>query len=99
MIKQDKIDLPLLESTYHESRLLFKNLSDSLTAFEEHYSDYLTLRNFYGSDEWYQAIDHNSNNDLQLDILSEDLLYDLIVEHNRFIERFLDLTTTMYKNL
>ncbi|MFZ7334251.1 DUF4298 domain-containing protein [Streptococcus pluranimalium] len=89
----------MLEDKYHDMKRFIESLSTSLKAFEDHYSDYLILRHFYGSKEWYQAIEQRDKVHLKTDILSEDLLYNLIVEHNQLIERFLDLTAKMYKHL
>ncbi|WP_438835111.1 hypothetical protein [Streptococcus pluranimalium] len=50
-------------------------------------------------EEWYQAIEQHDKAHLKADILSEVLLYNLIVEHSQLIERFLDLTAKMYKHL
>lgn len=99
MTNHNKIDPQSLEDKYHDTKRLIESLSTSLKAFEDHYSDYLILRHFYGSEEWYQAIEQRDKVHLKADILSEDLLYNLIVEHNQLIERFLDLTAKMYKHL
>lgn len=89
----------MLEDKYHDMKRLIESLSTSLKAFEDHYSEYLILRHFYSSEEWYQAIEQHDKVHLKADILSEDLLYNLIVEHSQLIERFLDLTAKMYKHL
>ncbi|MGV3293933.1 DUF4298 domain-containing protein [Streptococcus pluranimalium] len=47
----------MLEDKYHDMKRLIESLSTSLKAFEDHYSDYLILRHFYGGEEWYQAIE------------------------------------------
>ena len=89
----------MLKDKYHDMKRFIESLSTSLKAFEDHYSDYLILRHFYSSEEWYQAIEQRDKVHLKADILSEDLLYNLIVEHNQLIERFLDLIAKMYKHL
>lgn len=89
----------MLEDKCHDMKRLIKSLSTSLKVFEDHYSDYLILSHFYSSEEWYQAIEQHDKVHLKADLLSEDLLYNLIVKHSQLIERFLDLTAKMYKHL
>ena len=89
----------MLENQYHDMKRLIESLSTSLKAFEDHYSDYPILRHFYSSEEWCQAIEQQAKVHLKAYILSEDLLYDLSVEHNPLIERFLDLIAKMSKHL
>ncbi|HEP1271182.1 DUF4298 domain-containing protein [Streptococcus pyogenes] len=98
MTKQDQLIVEKMEQTYEAFRSKLANLIEALDAFKEHYEEYATLRNFYSSDEWFRLANQPWD-DIPCGVLSEDLLFDMIGDHNQLLADILDLAPIMYKHM
>lgn len=98
MTKQDQLIVEKMEQTYEAFSPKLANLIEALDAFKEHYEEYAILRNFYSSDEWFRLANQPWD-DIPCGVLSEDLLFDMIGDHNQLLADILDLAPIMYKHM
>ncbi|WP_159564486.1 DUF4298 domain-containing protein [Streptococcus halichoeri] len=98
MNKQDIAIIETYEEKYDHFLPVLNQLRSSLDAFEEHYQDYLDVRDFYGSDKWLELAEYD-HVPVKNGILSEDQIFNLIGEHNELLGRLMTLATQMYKDL
>ena len=87
----DRLKIEEMEEKYDS----FKPRIDD---FQKHYEDYVKLREFYGSEDWFRLSEQTENN-LKCGVLSEDQLFDFIGEHNELVGQFLDMSSQMYRHL
>ena len=59
--------------------------------------NYIELRNFYGSEKWFEYMEIEKI-PVKCGVLTEDQLFDMISDHNELLGVLLDLTSKMYKN-
>lgn len=98
MNEQEQKRVIALEAKYDSFKPRLEQLVDSLHQFQTSYQDYVELREFYGSQEWFD-LREKPHDGIKAGILSEDLLYDLIVDHGDLLSEFLELSSIMYKHL
>ncbi len=98
MNDQERVRVTELEAKYDAFKPKLDQLRQSLEAFKESYQDYIELREFYGSQEWFD-LREKPHHDLKSGILSEDQLYDFVVDHGDLLADFLDLSAEMYRNI
>lgn len=96
MAIHDITSITKLEKQYTELLPHFQTLQEALEKFSEMYPNYHDLRSFYGSDHWFEWAEKETPN-IKASILSQDTLYDLILQHNEILESLLDLAALMYK--
>ncbi len=86
-----------MEACLDASEDAFFKLSEALSAFEEVQPLFQTLSDYYGGDDWRQdyADDEAGKlpRDLKRGVLSEDAVYDLIIENRELLVRMLRLVT------
>ena len=96
----DNKDIELIqqmENKYDNFMPVLTDLIDSVEKFNSIYNNYIELRNFYGSEKWFEYMEIEKI-PVKCGVLSEDQLYDMIGEHNELLGALLDLTSKMYKN-
>ena len=86
-----------MEGCLDASEKAIRQLSEALSAFEEVQDRYGKLSDYFGSQEWMQdyADDEAGKlpRDLKRGVLSEDAVYDLIIESRELLVRMLKLVT------
>lgn len=90
--------LDAFEKQYDTFLPHIQNLSNALDTFKTAYSDYVDLRTFYASEEWMNWHEKASS-ELKCGVLSQDILYNLITEHNDLLGEMLEMCSKMYKNI
>ncbi|MGG6796385.1 UNVERIFIED_CONTAM: DUF4298 domain-containing protein [Streptococcus canis] len=98
MNSNDKKLIEMMESKYDDFKPKLDRLKEDLVDFQNSYSDYVELKNFYGSDDWFR-LSKNPFEGIKCGVLSEDQLFDFIGDHNELLANFLDLSSRMYKNM
>lgn len=87
-----------MEAKYDSFKPKLDQFQESLMAFKEAYADYTALRSFYGSQEWFE-LREKPHDDLKAGVLSEDQLYNFIVDHGDILSQLLELSADMYKHI
>lgn len=98
----EKNTLPSLEEKYQHFSQIQAQFAETLENYQQNYQDFVQLRAFYGSDDWYESRQPPNDADafsIPFSILSEDTLYNLFVEHSGLLEKMLDQSAKMYKSL
>lgn len=96
----DYKDLELIQQMENKYDTLMPALNQLLTSineFNSHYDDYIELKNFYGSDDWFRFMELEEI-PVKCGVITEDQLFDMIGDHNELIGSLLELTSKMYKN-
>lgn len=94
----EKNTLPNLEEKYQHFSQIQAQFAETLENYQQNCQDFVQLRAFYGSDDWYESRQTPNDADA-FSILSEDTLYNLFVEHSGLLEKMLDQSAKMYKSL
>ncbi len=80
-----------MEKCLDEAGKAIKELSDALSKYEWVRDDYYKLQEYYDSELWMQDFEADEKGllpkDLKRGVLSEDAVFDLIIEHERLLER------------
>ena len=80
-----------MESYLDEMTLAVKELSGALEKYEKFEKKYYKLENYYGSSDWMDDFEADEAGLLPVDfkrgVLSEDALYNLIIEHKELMTR------------
>lgn len=96
----DNKDIELIqqmENKYDTFMPVLTNLIDSVEKFNSIYNNYIELKNFYGSEKWFEYMEIEKI-PVKCGVLTEDQLYDMLGDHNELLGVLLDLTSKMYKN-
>ena len=84
-----------MENCLDASENAIRELSEALSAFEAVQPMYGKLSEYYGSDLWMQDYEDDEAGklprDLKRGVLSEDAVYDLIMENRELLVRMLNL--------
>ncbi len=86
-----------LENKYDTFMPVLTNLIDSVEKFNSIYNNYIELKNFYGSEKWFEYMEIEKI-PVKCGVLTEDQLFDMIGDHSELLGVLLDLTSKMYKN-
>lgn len=97
MTEDDKQLIETMEAKYDALNPKLEVLREALENFQNHYDDYVALRTFYGSDDWYRLYDQ-PHESVKSGVLSQDQLFDLIGLHNELLENLLELAPKMYRS-
>lgn len=97
MKTEDKALVMAMEAKYDQFAPKLRALQTALAEVQAHYEDYLTLRDFYGSQDWFR-LRELPHADIKAGVLSEDQVYDLILTHNALLTDCLQLVTEMSKH-
>lgn len=77
------------------------NFEKALDVLVQNREDYIKLRDYYSSEQWFKDVDaYNEGKlpeDLDCGVLSEDAVFDLIGDRNRMGIRLLEEGTRMVK--
>ena len=80
-----------MESYLDETKLTLKELSRILEKYEKLEKKYYTLENYYGSSDWMDDFEADEAGlipvEIKRGVLSEDELYNLIIEHKELMRR------------
>ena len=96
----DNKDIELIqqmENKYDTFMPVLTNLIDSVEKFNSIYNNYIELKNFYGSEKWFEYMEIEKI-PVKCGVLTEDQLFDMIGDHNELLGVLLDRTSKMYKN-
>ncbi|HGS8781136.1 TPA: DUF4298 domain-containing protein [Streptococcus agalactiae] len=94
----DRLKIEEMEEKYDSFKPRINALVEAIDDFQKRYEDYVKLREFYGSEDWFRLSEQTENN-LKCGVLSEDQLFDFIGEHNELVGQFLDMSSQMYRHL
>ena len=79
-----------------------KKLSDALDSYEAVQKQYKKLSDYYGSTRWMRDFEADEAGklpkDLKRGVLSEDAVYDLIIENRELVIRMLKLASSALEN-
>lgn len=98
MNQKDRAVVEAMEAKYDSLSPKLDKLRDALEDFQKHYADYVTLRDFYGSTEWFRLFEE-PHAAIKCGVLSEDQLYNVVLEHNELLVALLDLSAQMSRNM
>ncbi|MFU2206866.1 DUF4298 domain-containing protein [Streptococcus pluranimalium] len=98
MTFEDRQLIEEMEAKYDNLAPKLKAFSTALEDFEQYYADYMALRDFYGSEEWFRLFEQ-PHDDIKSGVLSEDQLYNFISDHNALLATCLELAAKMSKNM
>ena len=86
----------------NNSNQIIKNLEKTINDLNNIQSDIKSLNDYYGSSEWYQDIDDDKlgllPKDINKGILSEDAIYNLLMNNKEIAIDMLEVATNILKN-
>ena len=92
-----------MERCLDASEKAIRELSEALSAFEQVQPQYTKLSDYYGSDLWMQdyADDEAGKlpKDLKRGVVSEDAVYDLLIENRELLVRMLRIVTAALESV
>ena len=99
----DQIDrINKYEYILNNSNQIIKNLEKTINDLNNIQSDIKSLNDYYGSSEWYQDIDDDKlgllPKDINKGILSEDAIYNLLMNNKEIAIDMLEVATNILKN-
>ena len=99
----DQIDrINKYEYILNNSNQIIKNLEKTINDLNNIQSDIKSLNDYYGSSEWYQDIDDDKlgllPKDINKGILSEDAIYNLLIDNKEVAIEMLEVATNILKN-
>ena len=84
------------------SNKTINNLEKNIQALKELEDDINSLNKYYGSNEWYQDINDDNlellPKDMNRGVLSEDGIYNMLINHKEIAIEMLELATSILKN-
>ena len=90
------------EHILNNSNKVIKNLEKAINDLNNIQSDIKSLNDYYGSSEWYQDIDDDIlgllPKDINKGILSEDAIYNLLIDNKEVAIEMLEVATNILKN-
>lgn len=90
------------EYILNNSNQIIKNLEKTINDLNNIQSDIKSLNDYYGSSEWYQDIDDDKlgllPKDINKGILSEDAIYNLLMNNKEIAIDMLEVATNILKN-
>ena len=98
----DQIDrINKYEYILNNSNQIIKNLEKTINDLNNIQSDIKSLNDYYGSSEWYQDIDDDKlgllPKDINKGILSEDAIYNLLMNNKEIAIDMLEVATNILK--
>lgn len=87
-----------MEQNLDECTDAIKQMQEQLDHMEELREKMIALFQYYGSEEWYEDREGEIPQDLKAGVLSEDLVYDAIMDIREEAFRMLELGTDILKN-
>ena len=87
-----------MESILDECREVLDELGHSLDHLKRMEGRMGQLFSYYGSEAWYEDRDTELPSDVKAGVLSEDLIYDTIIDTRDVSFRMLEMATDMLKN-
>ena len=91
-----------MEECLDASAEAVKKLSDALDSYEAVQKQYKKLSDYYGSTRWMRDFEADEAGklpkDLKCGVLSEDAVYDLIIENRELVIRMLKLASSALEN-
>ena len=99
----DQIDrINKYEYILNNSNQIIKNLEKTINDLNNIQSDIKSLNDYYGSSEWYKDIDDDKlgllPKDINKGILSEDAIYNLLIDNKEVAIEMLEVATNILKN-
>lgn len=90
------------EYILNNSNQIIKNLEKTINDLNNIQSDIKSLNDYYGSNEWYKDIDDDKlgllPKDINKGILSEDAIYNLLMNNKEIAIDMLEVATNILKN-
>ncbi|MCP1638417.1 DUF4298 domain-containing protein [Streptococcus gallinaceus] len=94
-------DIRAFEAILNESTQIIEELERVLDQFEANRSQYQKLKDFYGSEAYFKAVEllnqTDQFSDIPCGVLSEDAVFNLIGDHYASSIRMLELAMTYLK--
>lgn len=94
--------IDMMETTLDNTADIFETMEKALDKLEQNHTAYAKLRDYYGSEEWYQDVNASDcgilPEDLKCGVLSEDAVFDLLQNNSRLAIRMLEIATQMIKD-
>ena len=87
-----------MESYLNECTAATKELAEQLDRTDALREHMIRLFDYYGSSEWYEDREAEAPKDVPAGVLSEDLVYDQIIELRDMAYHMLELATDILKN-
>lgn len=93
--------ITVMEKHLNDYNYALARLEDSLDQFEKKQVDLAELREYYGSETWYE--DRESDDEGKLPptllrgVLTEDLVYNALIDNNRIAIKLLEVGTKLIK--
>lgn len=93
--------ITLMEKNLNDYNYALARLEDSLDQFEKKQADLAELREYYGSETWYA--DRESDDEGKLPptlargVLTEDLVYNALIDNNNIAIKLLEVGTKLIK--
>lgn len=90
-----------MEKILDEYSIILENFNESFDKLLKYQDRYAKLRDYYGSEEYFEDLDRSNAgelpSDLKCGVLSEDLVYNLIGDNFQTAIKMLELATQMIK--
>lgn len=90
-----------MEQFLNESTDIIREFSNIFERFLQCQPGIEQLKQYYGSEEWYQDLEAYDNKqlpkDLKCGVLSEDLIYDMLIEYHKLAIQMLETGTGIVK--
>ncbi len=96
-----KTRIDMMETVLDDTGSIIETVEKALDKLDQNRTAYLTLRDYYGSEEWYQDVNAADAGMLpegtKCGVLSEDAVFRLLEDHNALAIRMLETATRMVK--
>ena len=90
-----------MEQFLNESTHIIQEFSDVFERFLQCQEGIEQLKQYYGSNEWYDDLEAYDNKQLpqglRCGVLSEDLIYDMLMEYHKLAIQMLEIGTGIVK--
>ncbi len=90
------------ETILNESTKTLKKFNKTLKEYSDIQKKIKDLSDYYGSDNWYQDVDDYGMNllpkELKAGILSEDAIYDLLIDNHEIAIELLEVAASILKD-
>ena len=102
-LKKEQLErITKMECNLEQGTVAVKQLTEALEVWGRAQAGIQELDEYYGSKEWFQDLEDDGQSklpqDLKRGVLSQDLIYDLLMENRALIEKMSEISSQKKEN-